>query len=216
MVPVMEKHDPRAALERLISDRRDDYSALSKMLGRNPAYVQQYIKRGSPRRLPEYERGILARYFGVDERVLGAPELPGGKSGMRKVPLLDIAASAGAGAFSNGEQLAGRVDFDEKWLRKMGVDPARASLIRVKGDSMQPTLSDGDDIMVDESAATKQLRKGIHVIRMEDMLMVKRLTPHPGGRLSVMSDNDEFPSWPDMDAKEVTILGRVIWVGREL
>lgn len=216
MVKPMEKYDPRAALERLIADRRDDYAGLSKMLGRNPAYVQQFIKRGSPKRLPERERSLLARYFGVDERVLGAPPAAQGRASMRKVPKLDIAASAGGGAFANGEQLAGRVDFNEDWLRKMGADPAYVSLIRVKGDSMEPTLNDGDDIMVDERAATRALKAGIHVIRMEDQLYVKRLKPGQGGRLSVLSDNEAHPSWPDMDAKHVTIVGRVIWVGREL
>lgn len=216
MVPIMEKDDPRAALERLIADRRDDYSALSKMLGRNAAYVQQYIKRGSPKRLPERERAMLAGYFGVDERVLGASPTPPGRAAMRKVPLLDVAASAGSGAFSNGEQLAGRVDFDEKWLRKMGADPAHVKLIRVKGDSMLPLLADGDDIMVDEAAATRALKKGVHVIRMDDALLVKTVKPLTGGRLSVMSENEAFQSWLDVAANDVTIIGRVIWVGREL
>lgn len=212
----MTEPDVRAALDRLIADNRDDYAGLSKMLGRNPAYVQQFIKRGTPRHLPERERGILARYFGVDERVLGAPEPPKGRGAMRKVPRLDIAASAGFGAFSNGEQLAGRVDFDEAWLRKMGVDPAQLSLIRVKGDSMQPVLNDGDDIMVDAGAVAKPIRNGIHVIRIDDMIWVKQVETHPGGRLSILSENPDYPSWRDVAAKDVTIVGRVIWVGREL
>ena len=45
-------HDPRAALDRLLADKGIDYARLSQVIGRNPAYIQQYIKRGSPRRLP--------------------------------------------------------------------------------------------------------------------------------------------------------------------
>ncbi len=212
----MEKDDPRAALDRLIADNRDDYADLSKLLGRNPAYVQQYIKRGSPKRLPEHERGVLARYFGVDERVLGAPPPPAGRAAMRKIPKFDVLASAGSGQISNGEQLAGRVDFDEGWLRKMGADPAYVSLIRVKGESMEPTLADGDDIMVDERAASRTLKDGIHVIRMDEQIYVKRLKRLTGGRLSVLSDNEAHPGWPEIDVKDVAIIGRVIWVGREL
>ena len=48
--------DPRALLERLIRERREDYAGLSRLIGRNPAYVQQYIKRGTPRRLSEGDR----------------------------------------------------------------------------------------------------------------------------------------------------------------
>ena len=170
--------DPRAELERLIQSHGDDYSALSRLVGRNPAYIQQFIKRGSPKNLPERERSILARYYGVDPQLLGAPEEVGGKSdNLKLVPKLAVGASAGAGALADGEALAGKVGFDEQWLRKLGVEPRNVSLIRVEGDSMQPTLNDGDDIMVDKGAALKPLRDGIHVIRIDGVLMVKRLAP---------------------------------------
>ena len=209
--------DPRAELERLIQSHGDDYSALSRLVGRNPAYIQQFIKRGSPKNLPERERSILARYYGVDPQLLGAPEEVGGKSdNLKLVPKLAVGASAGAGALADGEALAGKVGFDEQWLRKLGVEPRNVSLIRVAGDSMQPALNDGDDIMVDKGAALKPLRDGIHVIRIDGVLMVKRLARAPGGRLSVLSDNPAYPSWPDRDPAEVQVVGRVVWVGRRL
>ncbi len=65
----METQDARAELARLIEERREDYAGLSRMLGRNAAYIQQFIKRGVPRRLAEEDRRKLARYFGVDEAV---------------------------------------------------------------------------------------------------------------------------------------------------
>jgi hypothetical protein len=213
----MMSSDPRAELERLIQSHGDDYSALSRLVGRNPTYIQQFIKRGSPKNLPERERSILARYYGVDPQLLGAPEEVGGKSdNLKLVPKLAVGASAGAGALADGEALAGKVGFDEQWLRKLGVEPRNVSLIRVEGDSMQPTLNDGDDIMVDKGAALKPLRDGIHVIRIDGVLMVKRLAPAPGGRLSVLSDNPAYPSWLDRDPAEVQVVGRVVWVGRRL
>lgn len=209
--------DPRAELERLIQSHGDDYSALSRLVGRNPAYIQQFIKRGSPKNLPERERSILARYYGVDPQLLGAPEEVGGRrDSLKLVPKLAVGASAGAGALADGEALAGKVGFDKQWLRKLGVEPRNVSLIRVEGDSMQPTLNDGDDIMVDKGAALKPLRDGIHVIRIDGVLMVKRLAPAPGGRLSVLSDNPAYPSWLDRDPAEVQVVGRVVWVGRRL
>lgn len=209
--------DPRAELERLIQSHGDDYSALSRLVGRNPAYIQQFIKRGSPKKLPERERSILARYYGVEPQLLGAPEEVGGRrDSLKLVPKLAVGASAGAGALADGEALAGKVGFDEQWLRKLGVEPRNVSLIRVDGDSMQPALNDGDDIMVDKGAALKPLRDGIHVIRIDGVLMVKRLARAPGGRLSVLSDNPAYPSWPDRDPAEVQVVGRVVWVGRRL
>ena len=210
----MEQEDPRFALARLIRNNNDDYVGLSRLLGRNAAYVQQYIKRGSPKRLPEQERSVLARYFGVDERVLGAPDA--NKSGLRLIPKLAIGASAGGGALTDAETVAGKVGFDEQYLRGMGVDPAQVELIVVQGESMQPTLADGDDIMVDKGAALRRLRAGVHVLRMDDSLMVKRLAVGRGGMLSVLSDNPAYPNWQDVEAASLTIIGRVVWIGRRL
>jgi SOS-response transcriptional repressor LexA len=212
----MVNEDPREALDRLIAANGDDYAGLSKLVNRNAAYIQQFIKRGSPKRLPEKERGILARYFGVDERILGGLATSARKFGMRTIPKLDIGASAGPGAINDAEALAGKIGFDEKWLRKLAADPGQLSLIRVDGDSMLPTLNNGDDIRVDSSAASGALRDGIHVIRMDDALMVKRLAKGPAGRLSVLSDNPSYPDWPDVDGKTVTVIGRVVWAGRRL
>ena len=148
--------------------------------------------------------------------MLVATEEVGGRRSLKLVPKLAVGASAGAGALAEGEALAGKVGFDEAWLRKLGVEPRNVSLIRVEGDSMQPTLNDGDDIMVDKGAALKPLRDGIHVVRIDGVLMVKRLARAPGGRLSVLSDNPAYPSWPDRDPAEVHVIGRVVWVGRRL
>ncbi len=214
----MVNSDSRAELDRLIQLHGDDYVTLSRLIGRNPAYIQQFIKRGSPKRLPERERSILARYYGVDPRTLGAPDDDGAARGeaLRLVPKLAVGASAGAGALGEGEALAGKVGFDEAWLRRLGVDPGDVSLIRVDGDSMQPALNNGDDIMVDRGAALKPLRDGIHVIRIDGALMVKRLAPTPDERLSILSDNPAYPSWPARDPSDVQVIGRVVWVGRRL
>lgn len=64
----------RATVERLVAARGLDLSTASRMIGRNAAYLQQFIKRGSPRRLPEEERLRLAMALDVDERELGARE----------------------------------------------------------------------------------------------------------------------------------------------
>lgn len=212
----MMEEEPRNILERLITENGDDFAGMSKLVGRNPTYIQQFIKRGSPKKLPEAERGILARYFGIEESLLGGPAAHIGTAGVRLIPKLSVGASAGPGAILDRETLAGKIGFDEKWLRRQGLDPATLSLIQVEGDSMAPTLNNGDDIMVDNRAATSGVRDGIHVIRLDDVLMVKRLACGPGGRLSVLSDNPAYPGWSDVDGAVVTVIGRVVWAGRRL
>lgn len=216
----MDEAGARAALARLIDQQKADYSGLSRMLGRNPAYIQQYIKRGTPRRLAEEDRRLLARFFGVAEETLGGPEPAASASGagaLVRVARLEVGASAGPGAIAGDERARGHIAFDPAWLRRMASDPKRLSLIQVEGDSMVPTLADGDEILVDRGDAGERLRDGIYVLRIEDALVVKRVAPHPARRsLSIRSDNDAYPSWPDCDPASVEIVGRVVWVGRRL
>ena len=211
--------DGRAALERLIEERGEDYVSLSRLIGRNAAYVQQFIKRGVPRRLAEDDRRALARYFGVSETLLGGPtaELRFDPDGLVVVPRLDVGASAGPGALGASDRAGSYLGFDPKWLRGLGADPQRLSIIRVEGDSMSPTLADGDEILVDGSEPADRLRDGIYVLRLDDALMVKRLALNPATRhVSVKSDNAAYPSWPDCDLKSIDIIGRVVWAGRRI
>ena len=210
---------PRAELARLIAERREDYAGLSRMLGRNAAYVQQFIKRGVPRKLSEEDRRKLARYFDVDESLLGGPPAqPQPSKDLIAVPRFDIRASAGHGAFADGETPVAHLGFDPHFLKQLcSARPSDLSIIRVRGDSMFPTLADGDDIMVDRSVAGTQLQDGIYVLRRDDTLTVKRIAVHPGSRsVTISSDNSSYPSWTDCDAKEIDVIGRVVWAGRKI
>lgn len=68
----MLRPDPRHCLPTLAADRGHSLASLSRFVGKNDAYLQQFIMRGSPRRLPEDIRLKLAQRLQVDERLLGA------------------------------------------------------------------------------------------------------------------------------------------------
>ena len=211
--------DPRTALDELIRKNHDDYSGISRLLGRNAAYIQQFIKRGSPRSLDERDRAVLARYFGVDEVILGGPTRRSGPVvDLVHVPVLDVAASAGHGALAEMESKTAQFGFDGDWLKKLTQSKAASlSIIRVLGDSMEPTLFDGDEVMVDLGDGQSRLRDGIYVLRMDDMLNVKRIAIEPKGRqISVISDNPSYPTWQSMERRSINIVGRVLWFGRKL
>jgi phage repressor protein C with HTH and peptisase S24 domain len=209
--------DARAALQRLIEERKEDYAALSRLIGRNSAYIQQFVKRGTPRRLDEKDRKILARYFGVSEELLGGFGAAIAEE-MVSVPRLDVGASAGHGSLTDAETPVGHVTFDPKWLRQIcPAGTAELSFIRVQGDSMNPTLADGDDILVDQSERSERLRDGIYVLRRDDVLIVKRLALSPApGRVTIKSDNPAYPEWPNCDLATLDVIGRVVWAGRRL
>lgn len=218
----MDETDARHALERLIRERGENYGALSRLIGRNPAYIQQYVKRGTPRKLDEEDRRTLARYLGVDERLLGAPEEESyseqSRAALAVIPRLSLGASAGAGTLDSDEAAAGAFAFDPRWLRRyLGARPESLSIIRVDGESMAPTLGHGDDIMVDRSDGAERLRDGIYVLRLDDALMVKRVAMTlRRDRFSVRSDNPAYPDWDDIDPASVEIVGRVVWTARRL
>ncbi len=87
------------------------------------------------------------------------------------------------------------------------------SAIEVEGDSMEPALRDGDEILVDRTP--RPLRAGIHVARVDDVLLVKRLERVGAGRLRLISDNPAYAA-VERDLNEVEVIGRVVWKGGRL
>ncbi len=221
----------RSRLVALAASRGVSLAALSAMIGRNTTYLQQFVRKGSPRKLEENDRRMLAQFFGVNETELGAAGgvsvIEVGRAGAIRVnsvprsglaewadvPRLPLGASAGPGANPAEEIPSGRLRFSNRWLKAQGLEPVMLSVIEVEGDSMEPTLRDGDEILVDRTP--RPLRSGIHVIRLDDVLLVKRLEPGPGGTLRVISDNAAYPRM-ERSALEVEIVGRVVWKGGRL
>ncbi len=206
----MDETAARAALEALIAERGESYAALSRMLGRNAAYLQQFVKRGSPRRLDERDRTLLARYFGVAGAVLGGPDAVE----LVPVPRLDIGASAGPGRIADDGAVR-QMALDPALLRRLGVRAAAASMIRVEGTSMEPTLADGDAILIDGDRRRPGSRAALFVLRGPAGVQVKRLRLL-GDTIEIASDNPEAPSPRLHPAAEVDVVGRVVWLSRAL
>lgn len=207
----------------------DDYASVSALIGKNHSYIQQYIQRGVPRRLREEDRRVIARHFRVPEWELGGPLAEHGRpalvsgfsesgnDGIVMIPAYTVAASAGFGAFVEGEWADRFLPFQAQTLRELTSSPPEdLTIITVSGDSMHPTLSDGDKILVD-TRENKPVRDGIYVIRTDEALSVKRVSVHPSsGRITVKSDNPLYESWAGCKPGEIAVIGRVIWVGRNL
>lgn len=208
--------DPaRSNLVRLAAERSVSLAQLSALIGRNASYLQQFVRKGSPRKLEECDRGTLARFFGVDESLLGAPgEFSSGPAGKPPradwvdVPRLALGASAGPGALAHDEQAIGAFRFSARWLRGQGLDPGMLSAIMVKGDSMEPTLRDGDEILVDRTP--RALADGIHVVRVDDSVLVKRLDTARPGTIALLSDNPAYRPL-ELSPAELHLIGRVVW-----
>lgn len=204
----MAPSDPRSRLQALVTTRGESLAALSRMLGRNGNYLQQWVARGSPRLLSERDRQALADYFGVAEAALGGPST----RDVFRAPRLDVRASAGPGAVNEDEQAIGAANVPPELARSLGLQPGRSSIIRVQGDSMAPGLMDGDELLVDTARRSPDARGGVFVLRVEGELFVKRVTK-AGGRLVVTSDN---PDAPPVGAGVPAVIGQVVWQMRRV
>ena len=215
----MSANGPRAVLDGLITQGCEDYASISRLIGRNPAYIQQYIKRGTPRVLNELDRNVIARHFGVDESLLGAPvhTFMIAKK-VVQIPIFDLVTSVKTGVFNRSEGYTESIGFDQSWLANLTSSaPDNLALIRVEGDSMMPTLLNGDLAMVDVASIEASLEDGIYAVLMNARLHVKRIAVDPrNNQSSIFSDNLLYPAWDGLDRHSVDIVGRVIWFGRSL
>ena len=81
--------------------------------------------------------------------------------------------------------------------------------IEVTGDSMQPTINDGDILLVDRSQ-TEPLSGQIFLVHTPDGLIVKRLR-RTKGRWMLISDNGGHKPRPV--GPDDRIVGRFVWTG---
>ena len=133
------------------------------------------------------------------------------------VSTYEVSAAAGEGIVIDNEYKTGRLAFRRDWLR--GVTSATTgslAVITVNGDSMYPTLADGDTILVDMTQRSPS-RDGIYIVRFGEFVLVKRLHVDPTRRLITIScDNTNYPPLAPVEPGDVEVAGRVIWVGRRL
>ena len=220
-----DERSARGRLQDLVRDRRTSLAAISRLIGRNPAYLQQYVTRGSPKHLEYEDLQAIAQFLGVSPRVIetrifddsrptsraAAPASPSGPNQREDwvdVPRLALDASAGPGAESAQEISFDSFRFSRRWLRENGLEAAQLTAIRVEGDSMEPTLRDGDEILVERGG--RSARAGIYVVRIDEALMVKRLDTSRADLLVLISDNPAYPP-VEVPAGEAEVIGRVVW-----
>lgn len=226
----MELDPVRTRLLKLIGDNDTDLSTVSKAIGRNHAYLQQFIKSGKPRVLPEEVRDALGVHFGISPDELRAaaraPTVPSlrrdlitiGGNEYALIPVFDLRLSAGPGAWIGDESEPMHFEpYRHQWLRSITTASSEALMIaRVDGDSMETTLFHGDQVLLDRTRQSVN-RDGIFGYRIGDALNVKRFSVNPRSRLvTIISDNRNYPPYPDVNPDELDVIGRVIWLGRQV
>jgi phage repressor protein C with HTH and peptisase S24 domain len=145
---------------------------------------------------------------------LEAPPAPGTVA----VARYDARAAAGRRALSSEARIIDEIRFDEGWVRRvLRRNPSDLAIIEAFGDSMEPTIRDGDVLMLDTAIA--DLVSGrIYVVELAGELLVKRIQRRLNGALLVLSDNDRYPpeELSPTEAAPLRIVGEVVWHARAI
>jgi phage repressor protein C with HTH and peptisase S24 domain len=131
------------------------------------------------------------------------------------VPKVKARLCAGSGSFEISPEIDGYYSFQKSWLKGKGV-AAQMVLMDIFGNSMAPEIKDGDTVLIDQSM--KDILAGaIYAVGIEDTIMVKRIERRPA-KLVLISDNKEYePIYlKDEEINSIRIIGKVLWICREL
>lgn len=132
-----------------------------------------------------------------------------------EVDLIDAELSAGDGRLVDEERVIGTRAFARDWVeRELRMRTQDLKMCIVRGESMSPTLEDGDAVLVNV-AEQRVGRADIYVLREDDALMVKRVERLPFNGIRILSDNPAYPPMTVMPAqaeeRKIAIVGRVVW-----
>ena len=223
-------YDWNALSERLkLALGRKSFRSIAMEIGVSDSGLKRYFNDGT---VPPIDKALdLSRALGVDFLWLctgeGSPypdksdsvefsSMPYKSDEFTLIDSYAIYASAGHGSEVGHELQTEPMSFRTEWLKKEGFPAERLAVIRAKGDSMEPTISDNDVILV-LLANGDAPRDGLHVIRLDGGLFVKRLQFDPLGAVYVKSDNPAYSSMTISkdERSQLHVIGRVVWAGKK-
>ena len=226
----MERDPVRKCLRGRLWRRGMSLAEASLAIGRNKAYLQQYLSRGMPRVLSHQDSEALGKLLDCDPNILRHDEIPAPKPWKRKkrrkvnpaavlpgasaVPEMEIEAAAGPGALN--EEFAtekARWQIPEAMIRYEGdADPSALRILKVRGNSMEPEMREGDRLVVDTARRIPSMGE-LFVLWDGDGLVVKRVEPahEPGPpKLRLLSANPDYVPYTCL-AEDVHMVGKVLW-----
>lgn len=143
-------------------------------------------------------------------------ELP--PSEFRLIPRFDVQPSSGFGAVVPEEgDPVDMLAFRSEWLRRVGINPDFAHVLTNKGDSNEPTIRDGDVLLVDTSI-DRVIDNAFYVVVYNGQALLKRVQILLDGSIVLSSDNKNYQPEtvkPD-DVPSLRIAARLMWFGRSI
>jgi DNA-binding XRE family transcriptional regulator len=136
------------------------------------------------------------------------------------IPSIEVAARAGTASSMKAEQeriaacMAGVMAMDRAWMsQQLGREDGGFATITVTGNSMLPTLHDGDTIIIDTMVTTIDT-DGIYVLRRGAQLVIKRIKVLMDESAIVSGDNEAYGPGEKLQPaslRELRAVGRMVW-----
>ena len=110
-----------------------------------------------------------------------------------RFPRLNAEATCGAGTINDHYiEVVDYVTVAAEWAReKLGGNLNKIQVITARGDSMEPTIENGDVMFVDTAVEAFE-GDGLYLLWYIDGLKAKRLQSTVGGGLMIISDNSSY------------------------
>lgn len=129
------------------------------------------------------------------------------------IDILDVTACCGNGIENLSENVCGQwvIPVDNFRAISLSSNPRDIKMLCVSGDSMEPTLKDGDWVLADISRQTPE-SDGIYLLRLSTGLAVKRLQGSAvPNSIRILSDNERYKE-ENAKLSDITILGKIIYI----
>lgn len=212
----MSQEEIRKKLDFYIKTKGSNYREVSLAIGHKDQYIHQFIKYGYPAELKERDRIKIARFLDIDEQELtdfktSRLSMTVADNKSVAIDMLDATACCGNGIETLSEAVIGKWLMPISEFKTISLSaPNNIKLLSVKGDSMQPTIKDGDWVFVDITRITPD-SDGMFLLRLSTGLAIKRIQGGLTNDLIIKSDN---PRYSDLTAQigEIAILGKVIYI----
>lgn len=125
------------------------------------------------------------------------------------LPLVETRLSAGGGSFVLNENVETYYAYRKQFINRIATSPKNVILACATGNSMEPTLYDGDTVMIDTGRHSIEDGR-IFAVRFGDTIALKRLSLLPNGRVLVISDNrDEYAAY-EAGIKDIHVIGKML------
>lgn len=193
----------RQRLAEQIINSGHTFRQISLKIGRKDSYIQQYIRYGFPKRLSEIDRRRVCHILHLDEKELIDDELiTSGIERPTKISLVDtldnptdfvtIDIYAPRPNVELRNSIIGRMALNFKELADWcGANPQKLRILRIEGDSMEPTLAAGNLVLYD--AGSGQFRgDGIYVITINRLMQARRVQQTDKDTFALISDNPNY------------------------